>query len=211
MSTQQPSFYARAIAPRLVSFLCGFGAITEQRRRVVPRATGRVLEIGIGSGHNLPYYDSEKVSAVIGVDPDPTMLGLGRGRFDLSRVPLQVEQGTAEALQIDDRSIDTALITYTLCSLPDPDLALAEIRRVLRPEGRIVFCEHGRAETERVARWQDRINALWRCMAGGCNLNRDVGKQLTASGFDVVEMERFALPGFPKIIGSHYVGSATPR
>ena len=208
MSASKPSFYTRAIAPRLVSAICGVGPITKQRRRVVPQATGRVLEIGIGSGRNLPFYDRKKVSAVVGVEPDLTMLNLGQTRFEAAPVPLEIVQGSAEALPMEDRTIDTALIAYTLCSLPDPDTALAEIRRVLKPGGRILFCEHGRAESERTAKWQDRINPTWRRLAGGCNLNRDVTALLTSAGFRVGELDRFALKGFPKAIGSHYVGSA---
>lgn len=209
-STPELSFYSRAIAPRVVSALCGLGPITTQRRRVVPQASGRVLEIGIGSGRNLPFYDPSKVSKVIGVDPDTTMLKLGKGRFQASAVALDAKQGSAECLPLDDGSIDTALVAYTLCSVPDPAKALAEIKRVLRPDGRILFCEHGRAQSERVANFQDRINPMWSGLAGGCNLNRDVNELLQSAGFNVDELERFALTGFPRSIGSHYVGTATP-
>lgn len=211
MNIQNSPFYSRAIAPRVVSCLCGLGAIKKQRRRLVPHASGCVLEIGIGSGRNLPFYDPEKVSKVIGIDPDPTMLKLGRGRFQSARVEIDVIQGSADSLPIEDRSIDTALITYTLCSLPNPAAALAEIRRVLRPGGKILFCEHGRSQSERTAEWQDRLNPVWCKLAAGCNINRDAARLLRDAGFKIAELEQFSLTGIPDIIGSHYVGTALPN
>lgn len=202
------SFYSSAVAPRLVSALCGLGPITRQRRRIVPRAKGHVLEIGIGSGRNLPFYDPETVASVIGVDPDATMLKLGGKRFQQARVPLDVRAGVAENLPLENQSIDTALIAYTLCSLPAPSAALAEVKRVLKPGGQILFCEHGRSQNEGVARMQDRLNPVWRRLAAGCNLNRNVEEILTQNGFNIVELERFSLSGVPRTIGSHYFGCA---
>ena len=208
MEHANPGLYRRVFAPRFVSALCGCGAIMEQRQRIVPRATGVVLEIGIGSGRNVPFYDPANVDRVIGVDPDAVMLKLGQGRFSGARVPLDVRQGTAEALPLQDHSVDTALVVYTLCSVDSPEAVLAELRRVVKPHGRVLFCEHGRADTRSTARWQNRVNPMWRRLAGGCNINRNVSQLLKDGGWSIEMMERFPLRGVPEIIGSHYVGEA---
>ncbi|MCB1547277.1 MAG: class I SAM-dependent methyltransferase [Hyphomicrobiaceae bacterium] len=203
--------YERWIVPPLVGLVCGLPIITAQRRRVVPEAEGVVLEIGIGSGLNLRHYDPGRVRRVIGVDPNPGMLAFGEAKR--RKVPFEVEllQQSAESITLDAGIADTAVVTYTLCSVPQVQAALGEVRRILKPGGRVLVCEHGRSRTAWKARWQDRLNPAWRTLAGGCNINRDVERLLLDTGFAIERLETYPLRFVPEIVGFHYVGSARPR
>ncbi|WP_424627377.1 class I SAM-dependent methyltransferase [Bradyrhizobium sp. SYSU BS000235] len=203
-------FYDRYVGPRIVSCLCSLEDVTEQRRLVLPKAHGVVLEVGIGSGLNLPHYDPSKVKRVIGVDPGEGFLALGKERSNNARVPLELIQAPAEKIPLDDNIADTAVLTYTLCSVSDPQQALREIRRVLKPDGTLIFCEHGKADNASVIRWQDRLNPIWNVLACGCNLNRDTVGLLAGAGFQIGEIERFYLPRTPKPVGFHCRGVASP-
>jgi len=163
--------------------------ITAERERVIPLARGVVLEIGMGPGLNLSFYDPRLVTKVIGVDPNDAFLHLGEARQRSSLVPVEVVRAPAEALPLGDDTVDTAVITYTLCSVEDPEQALREVRRVLKPEGKVLFLEHGLSPEEDVARWQYRLNPIWRSLAVGCNLTRPVAELLRQSGFTIQDME----------------------
>ena len=167
-------FYDRHILPKVLHLACGTKPVRYQRRKVVPLAEGRVLEIGIGSGLNLPYYDPEKVDRVIGLDPSAEMLSYARRASDA--LPFEVEYLALDGEQIplEHHSVDTVLVTYTLCTIPDAVTALEGMRRVLKPNGRLIFCEHGDAPDESVRRWQRRLNPMWGRIGGGCNLNRKI-------------------------------------
>lgn len=191
-------FYERHVGPRLVSCVCGAADIRIEREKVVPAAKGIVLEVGIGSGLNLPLYDPARVSRVIGVDPHAPFLKLGRSRREAAHVPVEIRQEAAEAMQLPSRSVDTVVVTFTLCSVQDAARCLSEIRRVLRPEGRLLFLEHGLSGDAAVARWQNRLNPLWRPLAVGCNLNRPVLGSLRAAGFTIEEVEEYYLPRTPR-------------
>lgn len=192
-------FYERRILPRLIDWACGIEVVDRQRQKVVPRAEGVVLEVGIGPGHNLGHYDASRVRRLIAIDPSPEMLERAERRLrSLDSAPQNVELllGSAEELRLADGEIDTVLLTYTLCSVPEPLVALREMRRVLRQSGRLLFCEHGAAPDAGVRRWQQRVTPLWRRLAGGCHLDRDVLDLLSAAGFQVEERQSMYLPGW---------------
>lgn len=202
------SFYENYILPRFIRCACGTKPIMKQREKVVPQAHGTVLEIGIGSGLNLPYYDASKVDRLIGLDPSEASWALAAEKaagldFDVEFIGLPGEQ-----IPLDENSVDSIVVTYSLCTIPDPIAALQGMARVLRPGGEMVFCEHGKAPDANVAKWQDRVNPAWRVIGGGCNLNREIPNLLAAGGFAVSKLEECYLPGTPRIAGYNYWGSA---
>jgi ubiquinone/menaquinone biosynthesis C-methylase UbiE len=203
--------YQRYIGPRLVSALCAADHIADERRKIVPQARGVVVEIGIGPGLNLPLYDPAKVKRVIGIDPSEGFVALGERRRRDSPVPVMILRAPAEAIPLADDSTDTAVLTYTLCSVDDPAKALQELRRVLKPTGRLLFLEHGRADETRVVQWQNRLNPLWRKLGCGCNLNRDAVSLIAVAGFAVEAIDRFYLSRTPRPIGFHFRGVARAR
>lgn len=201
------SFYNERILPHIINCACGMQAIERQRGKVVPLARGDVLEIGMGSGLNLKYYDPDKVSKVWGLEPS---LGMQRkAAKNLAQSPVQVEWLVAgcEAIPLAENSIDTVMLTYALCTIVDWQAALAEIRRVLKPTGTLVFCEHGEAPDASVQKWQARINPLWKTLAGGCNLNRPIPSMLAQGGFRITDLQQHYVPG-PKVATYQYYGSA---
>lgn len=190
------AIYREHVLPHLVHFACGLKPIMRQREKVVPLAQGCVLEVGVGSGLNLAYYDARKVSKVIGLDPSPEMTR--KAARSARRVPIEVEfvNAPAESIPLASSSVDTALVTYALCTMPETGPALREIGRVLRPGGRLVFCEHGLAPDANVRKWQDRITPVWKRLAGGCHLNRDIPALIEQGGFRILSMETMYLPGW---------------
>lgn len=204
--------WERYAVPALVSCACATKPIMKQREKVVPKAEGRVLELGCGSGTNFGFYDPARVEALFALEPAPGMIA--RARKAIAGSPLEsntrfLEAG-AEAVPLEDHSIDTAIVTFVLCTIPDWQAALAELRRVLKPEGRILFSEHGLAPDEGVAKWQRRIEPVWKRLAGGCHLTRDTGAMFTGTGFRLEEVETMYLPSTPKIAGFASWGSARP-
>ena len=198
------------LAP-LTDLVCSLPPVRANRQRIVPRAEGVVLEPGMGSGLNLPFYDPGRVRHVIGVDPSAALLEKAKARARDAAVDVEFLGISAEELPLEDASVDTVVLTYTGCSIPDIGRALGEFRRVLKPSGRLLFCEHGRSHEPRVARLQDMATPLWRGLAGGCHLNRDIEGLLTESGFDVIACERFYAMPRPKVLAYHYLGAARPK
>lgn len=206
------NFYDRHILPRLIDCCCGLEAMTEQRLRIVPRAQGRVLEIGVGSGLNLAHYDPRKVEVVVGVDPTEALLAMAEPQAAAVSFPVQLLAQSAEQIPLSAQSFDTVVVTFTLCTIPNLDAALGEMKRLLKPEGRLYFSEHGRSPEAHIGRWQDRINPLWNKIAGGCNLNRDIGAAIAKAGFRIDKIDTGYMPKVPlKIAGYQYVGIAVPR
>ena len=181
------SFWNDRVLPVLIEKACRSHAILEERKRWIPQAHGRVLELGVGSGLNLPFYSRARARSVMGIDPSEALLARARPRAIAAAVPVDLRQARAEELPFEDASFDSAVITYSLCSIPEPARALRELRRVLVPGGVLFFAEHGRAPDADARRWQDRLTPPWRHMSGGCHLNRDPFANLEEAGFRLEE------------------------
>jgi ubiquinone/menaquinone biosynthesis C-methylase UbiE len=179
------TLYERHLLPRLVEWACRSRSLERVRRRVVARAQGRVLEIGFGSGLNLRHYDRGRVGSILALEPNPGLRRLAAQRVRDSGLSVEFIDASAEAIPLPDASVDTIVVTFTLCTIPDPQRAAREMRRVLRPDGRLLFAEHGRAEGARALRWQRRIEPVWMPLAGGCHLTRDPTAILRDAGFEV--------------------------
>jgi ubiquinone/menaquinone biosynthesis C-methylase UbiE len=195
------TFYDRHILPRLIACGCGSKPIQYQRRKIVPRASGRVLELGIGGGLNLAYYDPTMVDSVTGVDPSEALRHRALEAPRPEGLKVEVLEGEAESLPFDADAFDMVVCTFTLCSVRDPAAALAEAKRVLKPGGSFLFSEHGLAPDAKVQRWQRRLEPLQKLLAGGCHLTRPVASSIAAAGFSLVEVETMYLPGIPRPMG----------
>jgi len=200
------SFYGRRILPCLTHLAMRQRQLGTWRGRVVPAAEGRVLEVGIGSGLNLPFY-ADRVERVIGIDPSPELLAMARKTIAQAPVPVVLLHGSAEAMPLEDGSVDTVVTTWTLCTIPDAVRALVEMRRVLSPGGRLLFVEHGRAPEAAIRRWQDGLTPLWRRCAGGCHLNRPIDRLIEGAGFRIERLETGYAKG-PKPMAFMYEGAA---
>lgn len=201
------NWYERHILPAALDFACGMPMIGRMRQLVVPRAHGRVLEVGIGTGLNMRYYDKTRVLHITGLDPSLQLHPLARERIAQAALPVELVGLSAEKIPLPDASFDTVLITYTLCTIPDALAALLEMRRVLAPTGKLLFCEHGRAPDASVQRWQERLQPVWGPLAGGCHLGRDIPALLASAGFSVPDLQTRYLPG-PRPFTFHYWGEA---
>jgi ubiquinone/menaquinone biosynthesis C-methylase UbiE len=202
------NIYDKYLMPRVVNLACGLKPTMKQREKVVPLAEGRVLEIGVGSGLNLPFYDAGKVQHVWGLDPSKEMWELAQKTLRNFDIDMEFLETPAEAIPLDDDSVDTLMMTYTMCTIPEVLPALEEMRRVLKPGGRLLFCEHGVAPDESVRKWQNRLNPLWGKIGGGCNLNRAIPDLLQQGGFKIREMETMYIPGW-RPASFNYWGSAS--
>lgn len=200
-------FYDKYLLPKLVHLTCGQKPSMRQRQKVVPLAAGRVLEIGIGSGLNIPLYNTEKVDHLWGLDPSAEMWAIAQKNARSHHIDAEFIQSGAESIPLDNNSADCVLMTYTMCTIPDAYAALSEVRRVLKPAGKLIFCEHGKAPDSRVERWQNRLNPVWKRLSGGCNLNRSIPQLLEQSGFNCTDMKTMYLPGW-KPASFNYWGTA---
>ena len=211
MCTRCGSWLERRLGPLVVHAGCSAAAFARARQRVVPQARGRVVEVGFGSGLNLPFYDPAQVEHLIGIEPDATMLAIARRMPRPPGLRLDLVPARGEALPLADGSADTVVLSYTLCTIPDPGAALAEIRRILRPGGMLAFAEHGLAESPLRQRWQRHLSGLWGRLAGGCNLTRDPLALIRAAGFDVRDLHRDSFGAMLWPLGQHLSGiAATP-
>jgi ubiquinone/menaquinone biosynthesis C-methylase UbiE len=202
-------FYQEQIIPLLINWSMRQRNLTAYRGRIIPTAEGRVLEIGIGSGLNLPFY-SRSVTHLIGLEPSPRLLAMARRVQRSGCGSVELIEGSAEAIPLQDASVDTVVTTWTLCSIPDALRALRNMRRVLRPGGRLLFVEHGRAPDPNVIWWQDRLTPIWKRPGGGCHLNRAIGTLIEGAGFQFDRLQTGYMRG-PKPMTFMYEGSARLR
>lgn len=201
------SFYAKRVLPHIINLAMQNKDATRLRGDWVPMARGAVLEIGIGSGLNLPFYSSE-VQTVYGLEPSVELQKMAQKRERRQSIRVEfLSQSAEERLPLPDESIDTIVMTWTLCSIPDAPTALMQMKRVLRPEGRLLFVEHGRSPDLSVAAWQDRLTPLWKKIGGGCHLNRKIDELLAEAGFAIGELKTGYLPG-PRPMTYTYQGFA---
>jgi len=209
MQGEALGFYSKYVLPRLIDLAMRNKDTTRLRAEAIPQARGRVLEIGIGSGLNLGFYSPE-VEHVYGVDPSAELQQMAAKKTSSAPVPVTfIQQSAEDQLPIDDSSIDTVVMTWTLCSIPNPPAALEQMKRVLKADGRLIFVEHGRSADGKVTAWQDRLNPMWKCIAGGCHLNREIDTLIERAGFKVADLKTFYLPG-PRPMTYTYQGIAQP-
>lgn len=200
--------YAEHVLPRIIDVACGLKANVPLRQRVCEGLHGQVVEIGFGSGHNVPYYP-DAVTGVAAVEPADTGWKLAGKRLAKSPVSIQRTGLDGESLPLPDDSCDTAVSTWTLCTIPDVEAALAEVRRVLKPGGTFHFVEHGLAPDEKVRRLQHRLEPVQKRIAGGCHLTRRIPELLTGAGFTITELDTFYEDGAPKFLAADSLGVAT--
>ena len=202
------SLYDKYILPSFLNCACGSKPINYQREKVVPQASGVILEVGIGSGLNIPFYDQSKVEKVIGLDPSAELNAMAKKVADKHNLSVDFMLSGAENMALPDNHVDTVLVTYTMCTIPDALSANKEMLRVLKPGGKLIFCEHGLAPDANVSKWQSRIDPFWGKIAGGCHLNRNIPELIRFAGFKIETLEEMYLPSTPKFAGYNYWGTA---
>lgn len=200
-------FYNKHVLPRCLDMACGVKPITKQREKVVPHAEGFVVEIGIGSGQNLPHYNPNKVNKIVGIDPDEHIWKRSKARRDACPIPIERLGLSGEDIPLDTNTADTVVVTYSLCTIPDPVKALKEMKRVLKPGGHLLFTEHGKAPDENVHRWQHRIDPLWGKLAGGCHTGRDIPDLFRQADLKFKHLDQMYIPG-PKPLSYNYWGAS---
>ena len=205
------SLYEKYVLPKFLNCACGSKPVSYQRKKVVPLAEGKVFEIGIGSGLNLPFYDKAKIDEIWGLDPSEELSEMAKQVAEEESMEVKFISSGAEDIPLPDNYFDCVLVTYTMCTIPEVQRANQEIRRVLKEDGKMIFCEHGEAPDQNIRKWQNRINPFWGKLAGGCNINRKIPSLIQDSGFDIIEMEEMYLPNTPKIAGYNYWGYAVSK
>jgi ubiquinone/menaquinone biosynthesis C-methylase UbiE len=204
------TFYENRILPHLINVACSAKPNRKQREKIVPLAEGDVLEIGFGSGLNLPFFDRQKVRKIWGLEPSAGMRRKAQPMVDASELDVEFIDLPGESIPLEANSVDTVLVTYSLCTIADTNASLEGMRRVLKPGGSLLFCEHGIAPDESVRRWQQRLNSPWSRIAGGCNMNRDIPDLITRAGFEITVDERMYIPGL-RMLCYNYWGRARTR
>ena len=205
------SLYDKYVLPKFLNCACGSNPVARQRQKVAPLVEGKVLEIGIGSGLNLPFYDKSKIDELWGLDPSEELSDMAKKVADSENIEVNFISSGAEEIPLPDKYFDSVLITYTMCTIPEVARANREIKRVLKTGVKLIFCEHGEAPDENIRKWQKRINPFWGKLAGGCNIDRKIPTLIQNSGFEIVELEEMYLPKTPKIVGYNYWGYAVEK
>ena len=201
------SLYEKYFLPKLLDFCCGMEGFQNKRSQIVPLAHGRILEIGIGSGLNFDHYNFDKVEEIIGVDPAVSSVAMARSRSSQYNSKISFIESSAESIDLPSSTFDCVVIGYSLCTIPDPLKALAEARRLMKPEGSLFFMEHGLAPEQNIQKWQHRLTPGWKKIGGGCNLNRDIEALIKAGGFQFKSLSKKYIKG-PKIAAFQYYGEA---
>lgn len=202
------SLYEKYVLPHLIDMTCGYGHVMKHRSILIPHAKGQVLEIGFGSGLNLQFYDQQQVEKVWALEPSEGMRLKSKTLIKNSPIEVEWLDLPGEKIPLEDNSVDTVVLTYTLCTIPDWKAALMQMKRVLKPEGQLLFSEHGASCEHSVKKWQDRITPIWKPFAGGCHLNRPIADMLREAGFNIIELDEAYVPKAPKPLGYNYRGVA---
>jgi ubiquinone/menaquinone biosynthesis C-methylase UbiE len=205
-----PNIWEKYAVPRIIKFACSQPAVMKDRSEIVPKAQGQVLELGCGGGINLQFYDRSKIDKLTGLDPSAELLDYTRQEAKTLGFEMDILDGVGEAMPFADDSFDTVLTTFTLCSVQEGKQVLKEMRRVLKPGGKILFLEHGRAPDKGPEKWQQRIEPVWKHIAGGCHLHRPVSKLFEAEGFALNEQGGHYAPKTPRWLGWMEFGEARP-
>ncbi len=203
------SFYENRILPYVIDKACSMPEAMELREKVVPLASGVVLEVGMGSGLNLPLYNPDAIDFVWGLEPSEGMRRKAQPALDASPVEVRWLGLKGEEIPLEDNSVDTILLTFTLCTIPDWETALQQMRRVLKPDGKLLFCEHGLSPEPGISKWQHRVTPVWKKFAGGCHLNRPIAEMLRSVGFQLDPLTNKYMPKTPKFVGYMYYGMAS--
>lgn len=201
------NLYERYILPKAVHWACSQSPYFKQREKIIPKAKGNVLEVGIGTGLNLNFYVPEQISRVVGIDPSKEVWNEGKVNTVNLPFPFEFIKASAENIPFENGIFDTVVTTYTMCTIPNLNMAFQEFKRVLKPDGILIFCEHGKAPQPSIEKWQHRINPVWKKFSGGCNLNRDIPSVIEDNGFKIDEIEKMYIPGW-KIASYNYWGIA---
>jgi ubiquinone/menaquinone biosynthesis C-methylase UbiE len=201
--------YERHVLPKVLDACCSTKPVNYQRNKIVPHAKGKILEIGIGSGINIPFYNKANVEKIYGLDPSEELNNIAQKKAINNNLEIDFLLNGAEEIPLPSNSMDTILITYTLCTIQDLESSLKEIKRVMKDDAVMLFCEHGIAPDAKVIKWQNRVNPLWGKLFGGCNINRNIPEIIQSSGFTLNSLDQMYLPSTPKIVGYNYWGKAT--
>ena len=201
--------YNQYLLPKLLDCCCSIAEIEKYRKKWIPYASGNILEVGIGSGLNLPFYKNAKLNKLWGIDPSEELISMASKVAVKEQLDVQFIHGSATQIPLPNNVIDDVIMTYTMCSILEIELVLKEIKRVLKPDGQLIFCEHGRSPDNKVEKWQNRISPIWKILFGGCEINKDIPRLMSDSGYTIQQLERGYLLNTPKIAGYNYAGVAT--
>ena len=200
--------YEKYVLPKILSFTCNTKPINYQRKKIIPSSTGLVVELGVGAGANFRFYKPENIQKIIAIDPSSELNDLAREEAKKYNYEIEIFNQSAESIPFEDNSIDTVVSTYTLCSIPNPDQAMREVYRILKPNGVFLFSEHGRSPDHFTAYIQDQIEFFYPFISGGCHCNRDIKKVISNSNLEFQSLDTTYLPGTQKFLGFNYWGTA---